>query len=134
MLLKFPLLIFVLIAYNAIVFFTTTALDSPLFSMTMMSGGNWSFMVSDAILVFALILLFLEMIKATRTDSSSIIDHGLSTLVFIACLVEFILVREAATSTFFMIMLIALIDVVAGYTITIRAARRDLAVGSPHSF
>ena len=53
----------------------------------------------------------------------------LSTFVFIACLVEFIVVRQASTSTFFIIMVIAFIDVVAGYSVSIRSARRDLSVG-----
>jgi hypothetical protein len=50
-------------------------------------------------------------------------------LVFIACLIEFILVPRAATSPFFFIMIAALIDVIAGYTIGIRTARRDLSIG-----
>ena len=51
-------------------------------------------------------------------------------LVFVACLIEFLTVPQAATSTFFMIMVVALIDVVAGYTIGIRVARRDMAFGA----
>ena len=58
------------------------------------------------------------------------IDHGLSMLVFIACLVEFLLQPKATTSVFFFIMTAALVDVVAGALIGIRAARRDLNIGS----
>jgi len=129
MLLKFPLLIFVVIAYNVLVFASGSALPDQLFSLNMISGGVWSFSVADAVMCFALVLLFIELLKATRTDSSSIIDHALSTLVVIGCLLEFILVDKAVTSTFFFITLICLIDVVAGYSITIRAARRDFAMG-----
>jgi hypothetical protein len=50
-------------------------------------------------------------------------------LVFVACLVEFILVDRAFTSVFFFITIATLIDVIAGYTIGIRVARRDLAIG-----
>jgi hypothetical protein len=57
------------------------------------------------------------------------VDHGLSMLVFIACLVEFLLVRQATSSVFFFIMVAALIDVVAGALIGIRTARRDLNIG-----
>jgi hypothetical protein len=129
MLINFPLLILALIAYNILAFFTGTAFDAEVFSLTMMSGGLWSFSVSDCLLLAALLLLFFELIKSTRTDSTSIIDHGLSTLVFIICLIEFVLVSKAATSTFFFITIMSLIDVVAGYSITIRAARRDFAIG-----
>lgn len=129
MLLKFPLLVFIVIAYNALVFASGSALQDQLFSLGMISGGVWIFTVADAVLCAALLLLFVELLKATRTDSSSIIDHALSTLVFVGCLIEFIVVGKAATSTFFFITLICLIDVVAGYSITIRAARRDFAMG-----
>jgi hypothetical protein len=50
-------------------------------------------------------------------------------LVFVACLIEFLMTPLAANSVFFMIMIAALIDVVAGYTIGIRVARRDLTLG-----
>lgn len=132
MLLRVPLILLALIAYNVVVSATGYTLDQSLGSLSMISGAIWSFTVSDALLVFTLLLLFVEVIKATRTDTSSIVDHALSTVVFILCLVEFLLVDEAATSTFLLITLMALIDVVAGYSITIRAARRDFAVG-PHA-
>ncbi|MEL6374940.1 MAG: hypothetical protein AAFR04_13350, partial [Pseudomonadota bacterium] len=73
--------------------------------------------------------LFVELLKSTYTTGVSLVDHGLSMLVFIACLVEFLLIDRAATSVFFFIMVAALIDVVAGYTIGIRTARRDLNIG-----
>ena len=50
-------------------------------------------------------------------------------VVFIAVLVEFLMVKQAATSTFFLILVACLIDVIAGYTIGIRVARRDLSIG-----
>ena len=70
--------------------------------------------------------------KATYTSSSSLLDHGLSMLVFVACLIEFLLVKAAATSVFFFITVATMIDVMAGYSIGIRVARRDLSIGSDH--
>ena len=69
------------------------------------------------------------MIKSTYTSTSSLVDHGLSMIVFIACIVEFLLAPLAATSTFFLIMVATAIDVIAGFTIGIRVARRDLSIG-----
>ena len=63
-----------------------------------------------------------ELVKATYTSSISLVDHGLSMLVFVACLVEFLVVGAAATSVFFFILTAAMIDVVAGFTIGIRVA------------
>jgi hypothetical protein len=50
--------------------------------------------------------------------------------VFIAALIEFIVVPQAATSVFFLILVTLLIDVVAGFTIGIRVARRDIGFGA----
>jgi hypothetical protein len=65
------------------------------------------------------------MTKATRTDSLAIINHGLSMLVAVICIIEFIAVRGFSNSTFFMLLLMTIFDVVAGFTITIVAAKRD---------
>ena len=130
MIFAFPMILLVLIGYNAVVFTSGVGqLGHVVLSINMTSGALWSLTVSDVLITAALFLLFIEVLKATRTGAGTILDHLLSTLVFIACLVEFIIVREAATSTFFLIMVIAFIDVVAGYSVSIRSARRDLAVG-----
>ncbi len=130
MIFAFPMILLVLIGYNAVVFTSgVQQLGHVILSINMTSGALWSLTVSDMLISAALFLLFIEVLKATRTGAGTILDHLLSTLVFIACLVEFIIVREAATSTFFLIMVIAFIDVVAGYSVSIRSARRDLAVG-----
>jgi hypothetical protein len=52
-------------------------------------------------------------------------------MVFVGALIEFLLVPQAATSTFALIVLIALIDVIGGYTVSIRTARRDFSIERP---
>ena len=132
MILTFPFLLLSVIAYNAIVFMTGTPFETVLFQIPMISGAVWNFTLGDALIAATLFLLFVEILKATRTGGNSLVDHALSTVVFIACLIEFLVVPEAATSLFFFITVIALIDVVAGFSVTIRAARRDFAVGPQH--
>lgn len=100
--------------------------QQTLFSVSMMSGGVWTMTWGDALVLLSLILLFVEILKSTRTTNRSIIDHLLSTFVFVAFLVEFLLVRDAATSLFFLLMMFALIDVLAGFSVTIRSAGRDV--------
>lgn len=106
-----------------------TPFDLQLFSIGMISDAYWTLDLGDLVILITLILLFVELIKATRTGGSSIVDHALSTILFVFCLVEFLLVPAAATSVFFFIMMVTLIDVVAGFSITIRAARRDFGFG-----
>jgi len=99
--------------------------DTELLTVGMLSGGIWKLTVGDLVILITLTLLFIELIKATRTGGSSIVDHALSMLLFMICIVEFLAVRQASTSVFFFILFVTLIDVVAGFSITIRGARRD---------
>ena len=135
-----PLIVIAFILYNAVVVIAggPTAdeiLRRVIFSVPSIRVGQdgvravWTFTWGDLILLATLLLLFVEILKATYTTSASLVDHGLSMLVFVACLVEFILVDRAFTSVFFFITIATLIDVIAGYTIGIRVARRDLAIG-----
>lgn len=126
-----PLIVFAFILYNVVVLmFGVDALETNLFEITMLSGGVWKFNWGHLIILVTLLLLFIELVKATYTTSSSLVDHGLSMVVFIACIVEFLLTPPAATSVFFLVMVATFIDVVAGFTIGIRVARRDLAIGA----
>jgi hypothetical protein len=52
----------------------------------------------------------------------------LSTATFIIALIVFLLVQAFGTPAFLMLTLMALVDVVAGYTVSIFAARRDFSV------
>jgi len=97
-----------------------------LFSLTMMSGGVFSMTLADLMVLIALLLSFFEILKSTRTSNASVIDHLLSTFVFVAFLVEFLLVEGAATSLFFTLMVIAFVDVLAGFTVSLRASSRDV--------
>jgi hypothetical protein len=57
-----------------------------------------------------------------------VIDHLLSTFVFVAFLVEFLLVQGAAHAVFFVLMVISLIDVLAGFSVSLRSAGRDVSI------
>jgi hypothetical protein len=132
-----PLIIIPFIIYNVIALLggdvpADEIFRKPLFNLPMLSGARWTFSWSDLLILLTMLLLFAELIKSTYTASSSLIDHGLSMLVFIACIVEFVVVPQAATSVFFFIMTATLVDVVAGFMIGIRTARRDLNIGSEH--
>jgi hypothetical protein len=128
-----PMLVVAFVLYNLIVFsMGLETLTQPIFTTTLLSGGTWSFTWGDLLLLITLFLLFIEIVKSTFTSTSTLIDHALSMVLFIALLVEFLMVQGAATSVFFLILVAALIDVIAGYTIGIRVARRDLSIGGDH--
>jgi hypothetical protein len=124
-----------LVLYNIVVVFAgggpaTGPLGATIFRLPMLSGATWAFTWGDLLLFITMLVLFAELVKATYTSTISLVDHGLSMLVFVICLVEFIVVGAAATSVFFLIMVASMIDVVAGFTIGIRVARRDLTIGA----
>jgi hypothetical protein len=96
----------------------------------MLSGGLLKLTWGDLLILIAMVMLFIEIVKATYTGTASMLNHGLSMLVFIAFLVQFLLVGQAATSVFFLLMMAALIDVIAGFTIGIRVAKRDIGFGA----
>jgi hypothetical protein len=127
--LGFPLLLIPFAIYNMMAFLTPgVAWTAPVATVHMMSGEDWVLTWEDLLLAFAIFLLWIEIIKSTRIGMRSIMDHVLAMALFIAMLVEFLLVRQAGTSTFFLLMIIALVDVLAGFIVSIRSSQRRLEV------
>lgn len=126
-----PLLIVPLAIYNLMLIGgdIQQLLATDLFSLHLLSGAQWTYGVGDAMLTLGLFTLYVEIFKSTRTGTASVLDHSLSMLVFIVFLVEFLVVSGCGTSTFFLLGLMSLIDVVSGFTVSIVAARRDFGVG-----
>jgi uncharacterized membrane protein len=126
---SFPLLLVPFAIYNIIAFLTPgVGFTSPITSVQMASGSVWSMTAGDMLIAFAVIMLFVELLKATRTGARNVVDHGLSLLLFIVMGVEFILVAQAATSTFFLLRVIGFVDVLGGFAVTLRSAQRDLTI------
>lgn len=129
MLRAIPLLIIVVALYFAGAIFNPELFDNYLLEFTLPSGDQWKISSGTLLVALGLLLLYLEIVKATRTSQGSIIDHGLSTFLFIICLIAFLILPKAGTSTFFLITLMTLLDVIAGFTVSITAARRDFTYG-----
>lgn len=120
-----PLLVIVVIAYNVAALPNPAGLSDPLFSVGLISGANWGVSLGDGLLILGLGLLYVEILKSTTTTNASLADHALSMGLFVVCLVEFLVVQGCGTSIFFLIMSMSALDVVAGFSVTIRSARRD---------
>jgi FtsH-binding integral membrane protein len=125
MLAAFPLLSLVLLAANLIALSSATGFGYALFSITLPSTGSLAISAGDALVISGLVLLYFEIFKATRTGSATILDHALSLLVFIIALVEFLILPRFAHAAFLALVLMTMIDVIAGFTVTIAGARRD---------
>jgi hypothetical protein len=129
--LAFPLLLIPFAIYNIIVFIFQmpgTSFTGTLFSVPMLSNAELAVSTGDLLVIFGIILLFVEIVKATRLGTRSIMDHLLSLILFIAMLAEFIIVAQAATSTFLLLLTLSFVDVIGGFSVSIRSAQRDIAL------
>ncbi len=137
----FPLLILPVLIYNLMAIFAgagfdpaippiVASLDSALIRMPMLSGVQWHLSVGDSLLLLGLVMLFMEIVKATSTRSTAIMNHAASMFVLLFCLIEFLLMKNFATSAFFLLSMMCFLDVLAGVMVTIVSARRDFGVGN----
>ena len=92
-------------------------------------GALWPINLGDVIVFGSLLILFIELLKSTASGRIVIINHSLSMVLFIVCLVEFLLFRAFATSAFFLLTTMVLLDVLAGFIVTIVSSRRDIDYG-----
>jgi len=128
-LIGFPLLLIPFAIYNIIAFVMPgVSWTGPLTSVHMVSGGEWSMSAGDMLVTLAILLLTGEVLKSTRIGIRTVVDHGLSLVLFLAMLVEFLLVKQAASGTFFLMLVISFVDVLGGFAVTLRSAQRDLTV------
>ena len=81
--------------------------------------------MGDAMVFASLLVLFVEIVKSVNTGATEILNHGLSMLVAVGCIILFVTSPGFTNSTFFLLTTMTVIDVIAGFAITIVAARRD---------
>jgi len=129
-----PLMLIPFVLYNLDMFGLfgsggIASLQKEVTSVHMMSGATWTMSLGDLFIVVSLVILFFEIFKATRRSSVALLDHLFSMALFVIFLVEFLLVQGAATQIFFILMLVSLVDVIAGFTVSIKSASRDVAIG-----
>jgi hypothetical protein len=129
LILSVPLIAIVVAAYNA---FNLGGgmldTDSLLFSWVVPSATEVFFKAGDMFVIAGLVALFFEILKAARAGAGTIADHILSTATLIVALVEFLLVPYCGTVAFFLLMVMALIDVIGGFSVSLLATRRDYTV------
>ncbi len=127
--LGFPLLLIPFAIYNIIAFLMPgVTWTGVVATVHMVSGADWTMSAGDILIALAIVLLCGEVMKSTRIGIRTVVDHALSLILFLGMLVEFILVKQAATATFFLLLVVSFIDVLGGFAVTLRSAQRDLTV------
>ena len=124
----FPALAIVIAAYLLMASGGGMMIDADAYSMTLASGAEMTLRGGDVFVIAGLLALFLEMLKAARPGRAAVLDHILSIVTFAIALVAFLLVDYAGTAPFFILTLMTLVDVIAGFVIALVSARRDLAI------
>ena len=123
---SFPLLAIIVAAYTLLALGAPGWLDAVLFELPLLSRVMLPFRGGDLLLVIGLLLLCVEIYRATSSSTGAILNHVLSLVVFIVALIELLVMPRMANMTFFLIVLMTLSDVIAGFTVTISTARRDM--------
>jgi hypothetical protein len=105
--------------------------DGPeaLFSLTLMSGSEWGLTVGELLVTLGLILLTIEVVKSTKTSVASSLEHAYSAFVFVLYMILFLSWSKAGSATFFLLMMMSLIDLITGIFVTVAGARRDFGRG-----
>ena len=126
-----PIPVLVLLAYNAVVLLggdPAVKLHAVVFGASLASGAAFTLTTGELLILLGVVALFIEVVKATRSSMASAVDHALSALVFAVYLVEFLLVKAAGTGVFLVLTIMSFLDLIAGFTVTLGTARRDLTI------
>lgn len=122
----FPLLLIPFILINVLMFTIDGGLSAQVFSVALPSGTELTLTAGDVSILVGLVFLYFEILKSTRTGNSSILDHVLSLSLFVIALLQFLLSAAAGNAPFLIISLMMFVDVIAGFTVSIAVARRDV--------
>jgi hypothetical protein len=128
----FPLLSFALAIFAVVTLLSggDTWVATQAFSVMMPVGRYLVVSQGDVMVLVSLLMLFVEIVKAVSTGALTLINHGLSVLVLVVCIILFITQASFANTTFLMLTVMGLFDVVAGIVITTVSARRDFGGSS----
>jgi hypothetical protein len=117
----FPLLLIPLAIYNIIVFLMPgVSFAEPLVTVPLMSGAPWPVTLSDGLLALGILMLLLEVMKGARPGAKYLTDHLLSLIVFGGAIAEFLLWPRFASSTYFLLALLALVDFLSGVALRVQ--------------
>ena len=127
-----PLLAILLVVYNILALVsgdkTGETLNSVLFQIPLISGALLKIDVNSLLIIIGLHILYVEILKSLKSSLQTVIKHVLSTLVFLIFVIEFIVVKDLGTPSFLILTMMAMLDLIQGFTVSISSARRDVVV------
>ncbi len=127
-LIAFPLLLVPFALYNIIAFILNLPFTDTVLTIPLMANGSLPVTTGDLLLVVAMLLLYVEFIKAARFVARAPMDHVLSFLLFVAMVCELMLVPRAATSTLLLLAVLSFVDVIAGVSVSARRKQHEIVL------
>jgi len=131
----FPLLLIPVLICNLVAFVSSSpspdhiepglavALRADAFLLPMLSGTSLSLTWGDMLLLLTIVFLLVEAVRSTRRGGASIVNHLLTMAVFVLCAVEFLALPRFASSTFFLLTMIVLLQALSGISLWLVARR-----------
>ena len=66
-------------------------MDTEFMTIPMASGTDWTITPGHGLITLSLVMLFFELLKSTGIGRAAIMNHAFSMVLFIICLVEFLM-------------------------------------------
>ncbi|WP_315836796.1 hypothetical protein [Bradyrhizobium prioriisuperbiae] len=131
MMVGFPLLLIPLAIINILVFLMPgVSFTDAIVSVPLPSQAVWKVTFGDALIAFSMLLLLFEVIKAARPGGKYFTDQFLALLIFAGAVAEFVLLPQFATSVFFLLTVLMLVDFLAGLSLRLRSETRRAAAAA----
>ncbi len=130
-LIAFPLLLIPFALYNIVIFILSLPLTDTLVSIPLPAGGSLPVTTGDLLVIIAMLLLYLEVLKAARLGAKAAMDHVLSFFLFVGMACELALVPRAATPTLLLLTVLSFVDVITGLSVSSRPRQQEIVLDDP---
>ena len=107
----------------------SSRLSGQVFALTMASGDIWRMSVGSLLVSLSILCLFFEVLRSSRPTNAAIGENISTAIVWIICVVLFLLGRGFGTSEFFLIVLMLLIDFLTDSAVMVFTAKRSIGIG-----
>ena len=132
-----PLLLIPVLIYNIVVLFSPAAtslgesvpvarMRGDAFVLPMFSGASLSLTWGDMLLLLTIVFLLVDVVRSTRRGSASILTSILTMALFVLCLIQFLALPAYASSSYFLLTMIVLLQSLTGLSLW-RASSRQKA-------
>ncbi|MFL6799084.1 MAG: hypothetical protein ACJ8F3_16925 [Xanthobacteraceae bacterium] len=127
-LIAFPLLLIPFALYNIIALLLNMPLSETVFTVPLAAERRLPVTTADLLLILAMLLLYLEVLKAARLGAKSVMDHVLAFILFGAMAAELAVVPQVATATLLLLTVLAFLDFLIGISLAGRGKRQEIVL------